>query len=158
MQRNHDDPAGASRPYDTGRDGFAMADLEAASFSADYLLASDVDESPKLHMKANYFITGHAWYTIMALPEWGPLIHEYLKYLSLQSGPPEARAVGREIPEELIESVASLAAAARAGQTDRALKAGAMAVGAGILSVASPCVLPVVPIVVTGSEDDIPKP
>ena len=29
-----------------------------------------------------------------------------------------------------------------------------MAIGAGILSVASPCVLPVIPIIVTGSEDD----
>jgi phosphatidylserine/phosphatidylglycerophosphate/cardiolipin synthase-like enzyme len=96
----------------------AMADLESASFSVDYLVASDVDESPKLHMKANYFITGQAWYTLMALPEWGPLIYEYLRYIALQSGPAEARAVGREIPEELVESVAALANALQSELTE----------------------------------------
>lgn len=100
-----------------------MADLESASFSVDYLIASDVDESPKLHMKANYFITGQAWYTLMGLPEWGPLIYEYLRYLALQTGPPEARAIGREIPEELITSVSSLADALQARLTDEEIEA-----------------------------------
>ena len=87
----------------------AMADLESASFSVDYLIASNVDESPKLHMKANYFITGQAWYTLMALPEWGPLIYEYLRYMALQTGPPEGRAIGRDVPDELFAAVGNLA-------------------------------------------------
>jgi hypothetical protein len=101
----------------------AMADLESASFSVDYLIASDVDESPKLHMKANYFITGQAWYTLMSLPEWGPLIYHYLKYLALQTGPPEARSIGREVPEELITSVSSLADALQARLTEEEIEA-----------------------------------
>ena len=95
----------------------AMADLKSASFSVDYLVESDVDESPKLHMKANYFITGEAWYTLMALPEWGPLIYEYLQYMALQTGPAEARPIGRDMPEELIASVSSLAGALEAKLT-----------------------------------------
>jgi hypothetical protein len=102
----------------------AMADLESASLSVDYLIASDADESPKLHMKANYFITGQVWYTLMSLPEWGPLIYEYLNYLALQTGPAEARAIGREIPEELLAAVGSLADALQADLTDQEAEAG----------------------------------
>jgi phosphatidylserine/phosphatidylglycerophosphate/cardiolipin synthase-like enzyme len=101
----------------------AMADLESANFSVDYLVASDTDESPKLHMKANYFITGEVWYTLMALPEWGPVFYEYLQYLALQTGPPEARPVGRDMPEELIASVADLAYALEARLTPEQAKA-----------------------------------
>ena len=101
----------------------AMADLESASLSVDYLIASGVDESPKLHMKANYFITGQAWYTLMSLPEWGPLIYEYLKYLALQTGPAEARAIGREIPEELLAAVGNVAQALTAELTEEEIEA-----------------------------------
>jgi len=101
----------------------AMADLESVSFSADYLLASAADESPKLHMKANYFITGEVWFKLMALPEWGPLIYEYLQYLALQTAPPEARPVGREVPAELIARVSDLAEALESRLTPEQVEA-----------------------------------
>ncbi|MCL7956412.1 MAG: hypothetical protein M8860_00495 [marine benthic group bacterium] len=86
-----------------------LPELEEVDVSADYLVASGVDESPKLHLKANYFITGEVWEILMRMPEWGPLISEYLRYLALQTGPPESRPAGREVPESLVRAVQDLA-------------------------------------------------
>ncbi|MEJ2547019.1 MAG: hypothetical protein P8125_04290 [Gemmatimonadota bacterium] len=86
-----------------------LPELEQVDVSADYLVASGVDESPKLHLKANFFITGEVWEILMRMPEWGPLITEYLRYLALQTGPPETRPAGREVPENLIRTLQDLA-------------------------------------------------
>jgi hypothetical protein len=92
--------------------------LEDAGYTGDYLITAETEEFPKLHMKANFFITGPIWYELMALPEWGPLMHHYYRYLALQMGPPEGRAGGRDVPEELIAAVHDLSRALEAEITE----------------------------------------
>ena len=92
--------------------------LEDAGYTGDYLITAESEEFPKLHMKANFFITGPIWYELMALPEWGPLMHQYYRYLALQMGPPEGRQAGRDVPEELIAAVHDLARALEAEITE----------------------------------------
>ncbi len=95
----------------------ALRRFDDLEYSVDYLIGSESGESPKLHMKANYFITGEVWDRLMALPQWGPVIYHYLQYLAVQTGPPEGRAVGRDVPPELIAAVADLASALGSGLT-----------------------------------------
>ena len=85
--------------------------LDDVEYSVEYLVAADSSDSPKLHLKANFFITPDAWDVLMARPEWGPLATEYLKYLARQAGPPESRPVGREVPEALMKAVYDLSVA-----------------------------------------------
>jgi hypothetical protein len=87
----------------------AMPSLESAEYSVDYLTSAGEGESPKLHLKANFFITGEIWDELMVRPEWGPVMYEYLKYLARQTGPAESRPVGREVPPALIDAVRDLA-------------------------------------------------
>jgi len=87
----------------------ALATFDDLDYSVDYLVGSEPGESPKLHMKANYLITGGVWDKLMVLPEWGPVIYQYLQYLALQTGPPEQRPVGRDVPPELRAAVVDLA-------------------------------------------------
>ena len=101
--------------------------LERAGFTGRYLITSDSTESPKLHMKANFFITGRAWRELMALPEWGPVIREYLKYLAVQVGPPEQRPEGVTPPEPLLAAVRDLTAALLARIPDEAERGREMA-------------------------------
>jgi hypothetical protein len=85
--------------------------LDDVEYSVEYLVAADSSDSPKLHLKANFFITPDAWDVLMAQPEWGPLATEYLKYLARQTGPAESRPVGREVPEALMKAVYDLSVA-----------------------------------------------
>ena len=85
--------------------------LEDVRVSPDYLVAADSTESPKLHLKANFFITPEAWDVLWSQPEWGPLGTEYLKYLARQEGPAETRPVGRDVPEALLKAVYDLSVA-----------------------------------------------
>jgi len=101
--------------------------LEAAGYTGRYLVTSDSAEAPKLHMKANFFITDRAWRELMALPEWGPVIREYLKYLAVQVGPPERRPEGIEPPAALVAAVRDLTAGLLARIPDEADRAREMA-------------------------------
>jgi hypothetical protein len=83
--------------------------LRAAGYQANYLVNADSSASPKLHMKANFFITGEIWDVIMRRPEWGPLIREYLEYLASQTGPVEDRPPATEAPEGLLTAALALA-------------------------------------------------
>ena len=80
--------------------------LEQAGYEAEYLIAADTiaadtTERPKLHLKANYFISGPAWDALYGRPEWGPVVHEYLVYLARQSGRAGERLDAREPPAGL---------------------------------------------------------
>ena len=80
--------------------------LEQAGYEAEYLITADTivadtTEKPKLHLKANYFISGAVWDALYGRPEWGPVVHEYLVYLARQSGRTESRLDARELPAQL---------------------------------------------------------
>jgi len=85
--------------------------LDNAEYSVEYLVAADSSDSPKLHLKANFFITPEAWDVLWSQPEWGPMATEYLQYLARQTGPPESRPVGRDVPEPLLKAVYDLSVA-----------------------------------------------
>lgn len=89
----------------------ALARWDDLEYSVDYLVGSEPGESPKLHLKANYFITGTVWDRLMDLPEWGPVVYEYLQYLARQTGPPENRPLARNVPPALISAVGELSSA-----------------------------------------------
>ena len=69
-----------------------------------YLVASDTAARPKLHLKANFFISGQVWRRLAALPAWGPVLREYFKYLSQSEGRVQARGDLRSAPPELVRT------------------------------------------------------
>jgi hypothetical protein len=85
--------------------------LQDANYKSSYIVAADSLDTPKLHMKANLFITAPAWNTLITQPEMGPFMREYLLYLAYQSGPAEERLSALEIPPPLMEAVIRLARA-----------------------------------------------
>ena len=86
--------------------------LEEANYQGKYLVAGDTLGTPKLHMKANLFITAPAWNTLISRLEMGPLMREYLLYLSRQTGAPaKDRLSVFETPPVLSQAVYQLAAA-----------------------------------------------
>jgi hypothetical protein len=84
--------------------------LESVGYTGQYLIAEDTTETPKLHMKANFMIEGQTWMDLMAVPEWGPIMREYIKYLASMTGPPERRPTVKQAPAALIEVVKDLVA------------------------------------------------
>jgi hypothetical protein len=78
--------------------------LDEIGYKPVYLTEKDSLETPKLHLKANFFASAAAWDGLMARPEWGDLTREYIRYLARQQGEydnvDEARDV-REVPGEL---------------------------------------------------------
>jgi len=100
----------------------ALPGLEQVEHSVSYLVAADSGQSPKLHLKANFFVTQRAWYQLLGKSEWGPVVTEYLKYLAVQTGPAENRPVGREVPPELLEAVKVLANALESDFTEEEIK------------------------------------
>jgi hypothetical protein len=86
--------------------------LRNGNYQGTYLVAGDSLGTPKLHMKANLFITESAWYTLISAPEMGPLMREYLVYLARQTGgPAEERQSALDTPPALKQAVYQLAAA-----------------------------------------------
>ena len=73
------------------------------------MTASDSLESPKLHLKANFFSSAEGWDKLLARPEWADVFREYLISLAEQSGSGERRPNVRAIPEKLEQSVNRLA-------------------------------------------------
>lgn len=85
--------------------------LQNAGYRPNYLVNSDSTESPKLHMKANFFITGEVMDSLMRLPEWGPVVREYIRYLALETGPRASRVSATDAPEPLRQATLELARA-----------------------------------------------
>jgi len=83
----------------------ARAQLDSIGYYAFYLADKDSLESPKLHLKANFFASGAAWDDLMAQPEWGGILREYITYLASQQGFfQESDGVARDVqalPESL---------------------------------------------------------
>ncbi|MCH7548362.1 MAG: hypothetical protein IH969_02300 [Candidatus Krumholzibacteriota bacterium] len=81
------------------------AQLDSIGYSALYLEEKDSLETPKLHLKANFFASGAAWDGLMSQPEWAGILREYITYLARQQGDydsddDDARDV-RDVPEAL---------------------------------------------------------
>ncbi|HET9234897.1 MAG TPA: hypothetical protein VFP10_12220, partial [Candidatus Eisenbacteria bacterium] len=85
--------------------------LREAGDSVRYLVAADTTEKPKLHLKANFFITGGTWRRLSTLPEWGPVMRQYFTYLAKSEGDPRARREIRSAPPEMIRAFHALAQA-----------------------------------------------
>jgi hypothetical protein len=78
--------------------------LEGAGYEPQYITEKDSLESPKLHLKANFFASAQAWDDLMSQPFWADITREYIKYLARQQGKygnaPDVRDV-RAAPGEL---------------------------------------------------------
>ena len=85
--------------------------LREAGDSVRYLVAADSTERPKLHLKANFFITGGTWRRLSTLPEWGPVMRQYFTYLAKSEGDPRARGEIRSAPPEMVRAFHGLAQA-----------------------------------------------
>ncbi|HET6349490.1 MAG TPA: hypothetical protein VFH88_10455 [Candidatus Krumholzibacteria bacterium] len=72
-----------------------------------YLTPKDSLESPKLHLKANFFASSEVWDGLMSRPEWAGVVDAYIRYLAEQQGTSSSRDV-RAIPEELQQGVRAL--------------------------------------------------
>jgi hypothetical protein len=82
--------------------------LEQVGYGTEYLVEADTTQRPKLHLKANVFLSAAAWDMLDQRPEWGPVSREYIKYLARQTGPAGARGDARDVPPELLAAVKDL--------------------------------------------------
>ncbi len=82
--------------------------LDEVGYETEYLIAADTTERPKLHLKANFVISGEAWDALYDRPEWGPVVREYLKYVARETGRVESRVDAREAPQALQEAFAEM--------------------------------------------------
>jgi len=82
--------------------------LAAMGITPRYLVAADTTTRPKLHMKANFFISPDVWNKLVLLPEWGPVVRAYIRYLGRAQGDPASRPSARDIPPDLMESQLAL--------------------------------------------------
>jgi hypothetical protein len=87
----------------------AEAILDSVGYEIRYMTASDSLESPKLHLKANFFSSAEGWDKLLARPEWADVLRQYLISLAEQSGSGERRPNVRAIPEKLEQSAYQLA-------------------------------------------------
>jgi len=83
----------------------AGAYLAETAYRPAYLASKDTLESPKLHLKANFFASARVWDGLMSRPEWAGLLEDYIRYLALQQGSPARGDVKtrdvRAVPQEL---------------------------------------------------------
>jgi hypothetical protein len=83
--------------------------LDEAGYKPEYLTAKDSLESPKLHLKVNFFASAQVWNDLMSRPEWAGVFKEYTLYLARQQGaPPDSMRNVREVPEALAQEVKTL--------------------------------------------------
>ena len=90
----------------------AGAYLAETAYRPSYLTSKDTLESPKLHLKANFFASPRVWDDLMSRPEWAGLLEDYIRYLALQQGTPtqgdaKSRDV-RAVPPELKRKMKAL--------------------------------------------------
>lgn len=99
----------------------AGATLAEMGYRPAYLTAKDSLESPKLHLKANFFASARVWDDLMSRPEWAGLLEDYIRYLALQQGPPAHGDAGsrdvRAVPPELKRKLKALLVDYLAGLT-----------------------------------------
>jgi hypothetical protein len=91
----------------------AGAILDSLHYSPAYLTRKDARDRPKLHLKAAFFASPLVWDQLMARPEWGGLLAEYIDYLAGQqashgSREREATPGVRPLPKELMQHVEQL--------------------------------------------------
>jgi hypothetical protein len=82
-----------------------------ASYQASYLTAKDSLESPKLHLKANFFASARVWDDLMSRPEWAGILEAYIRYLALQQGKSDPGVAARDVravPRDLKEKLKAL--------------------------------------------------
>ena len=72
--------------------------LDEVGYETEYLIAADTTERPKLHLKANFLISGPAWRVLYYRPEWGPVMREWIKYMARQTGVERDRLEEMELP------------------------------------------------------------
>jgi hypothetical protein len=85
--------------------------LDEMGYAPLYLTARDSLETPKLHLKANFFASSRLWDTLMSRPEWAGILDEYVRYLALQQGQLNGDAEAhdaRDIPAALVEKLKDL--------------------------------------------------
>ena len=99
----------------------AGAYLAETAYRPSYLTSKDTLESPKLHLKANFFASARVWDDLMSRPEWAGLLEDYIRYLALQQGAPaEGNAKSRDVravPPELKRKLKTLLSDYLAGLT-----------------------------------------
>lgn len=97
-------------------------ELEARGYKPVHLAGeSEGEHRPKLHLKAQFFASGEALSTLLPLPQWSDLIHDYIlaraDEISMR-GPNGGYPDVRERREKLSESTIPLLEAWEARQTD----------------------------------------
>lgn len=99
--------------------------LRGAGFRPRYLAGDDSVASPKLHLKANLFLSAASWEAVLSRPEWGGVVREHLVHLARQSRL-EARERGdaRDRPPEIAAAVQALARAVTAAEGARGADGG----------------------------------
>jgi hypothetical protein len=90
----------------------ARAVLDSLGYRPVYLTQTDSKESPKLHLKANFFASARVWDDFMSRPEWAGILEGYIQYLARQQGPLDHGDVSsrdvRAVPRELIRKLKDL--------------------------------------------------
>ena len=84
--------------------------LAEVGYGTEYLVETDTTQRPKLHLKANVFLSGEARDLLDQRPEWGAVTREYIQYLAQQTGPAAERGDAREIPPEFQDAIKQLVA------------------------------------------------
>ncbi|HKP29204.1 MAG TPA: hypothetical protein VJU15_07360, partial [Gemmatimonadales bacterium] len=84
---------------------------EAGDTEKKYLVAADSSGKPKLHLKANFFISAATWRRLAVLPEWGPVLRHYFMYLASSDGDPRNRREVHAAPPDMIRAFHALAQA-----------------------------------------------
>jgi len=82
--------------------------LEEEGYDPEYLVPGDTTVSPKLHLKANFMMSGEAFDLLMPRPEWGVIVREYIAYLVRQAGSVEQRPDVQVPSEEMARAVEAL--------------------------------------------------
>ena len=88
-----------------------VADFEAKGFKTSYLVNKELQETPKLHLKAQFFVSKEAWDKLIERPEWAGLYKLLARqFLESRSKPSELPDVVRhftevrEVSDELLKS------------------------------------------------------
>lgn len=86
--------------------------LDEISYAPMASVAADSLESPKLHLKANLFVSPQVWDGLMADPGWADILKLYVQYLARQQDHGRTRDTTmhsvREVPEELARKVSEV--------------------------------------------------
>jgi len=99
--------------------------LAEVGYGTEYIVKPDTTQRPKLHLKANVFLSGAAFQLLDQRPEWGPMARAYVQYLAGQTGPAAGRGDARDIPPAFTEALKTMIVAL--GREDLGLREHALA-------------------------------